>query len=149
MDKAYANRLSASVCLSLSVCLLSFCILSLRLPSLPPSLLSSSACRGTGDMYTARMNATLYLLRGMPPDGDHVAQCLSPSSHPHPVLATRATCDRFAEEVCKADAPFAAELFFSLLSVIATYDPVGWGVPYAGSFTTDLPARQLEMSAQV
>ncbi|CAB1097581.1 unnamed protein product [Ectocarpus sp. CCAP 1310/34] len=58
------------------------------------------------------------------------------------------TASRFAEEVCKADAPFAAELFFSLLSVIATYDPVGWGVPYAGSFTTDLPARQLEMSAQ-
>ncbi|CAN0517547.1 unnamed protein product, partial [Ectocarpus sp. 12 AP-2014] len=59
------------------------------------------------------------------------------------------TASRFAEEVCKADAPFAAELFFSLLSVIATYDPVGWGVPYAGSFTTDLPARQLEMSAQL
>lgn len=58
-------------------------------------------------------------------------------------------CDRFAEEVCRADAPFAAELFFSLLGVIVTYDPVGWGVPYAGSFTSDIPARQLEMSAQV
>lgn len=56
---------------------------------------------------------------------------------------------RFAAEVCKADAPFASELFFSLLSVIATYDPVGWGVPYGGSFTSDIPARQLEMSAQV
>lgn len=57
--------------------------------------------------------------------------------------------DRFAEEVCRADAPFAAELFFSLLSVIVSYDPVGWGVPYGGSFTSDIPARQLEMSAQV
>lgn len=47
------------------------------------------------------------------------------------------------------DAPFASELFFSLLSVIVTYDPVGWGVPYAGTFTSDLPARQLEIAAQV
>ncbi|CAM9779787.1 unnamed protein product, partial [Hapterophycus canaliculatus] len=32
------------------------------------------------------------------------------------------SASRFAEEVCRADAPFAAELFFSLLSVIVTYD---------------------------
>ncbi|CAM9839152.1 unnamed protein product [Scytosiphon promiscuus] len=58
------------------------------------------------------------------------------------------SASRFAEEVCRADAPFAAELFFSLLSVIVTYDPVGWGVPYGGSFASDMPARQLEMSSQ-
>ncbi|CAN0355144.1 unnamed protein product, partial [Laminaria digitata] len=57
--------------------------------------------------------------------------------------------NRFAAEVCSADAPFASELFFSLLAVIATYDPVGWGLPYAGSFTSDLPERQLGMAAQV
>lgn len=56
---------------------------------------------------------------------------------------------RFAQEVCKADAPFTAELFFSLLSVISTYDTVGWGVPYGGSFSSDLPVKQLDMAAQV
>ena len=56
---------------------------------------------------------------------------------------------RFAYEVCGAHVPFAAELFFSLLSVIVTYDPIGWGVPYAGSFSSDMPLRQVDMSAQV
>lgn len=51
--------------------------------------------------------------------------------------------------MCKADVPHAAELFFSLLGVIVTFDPVGWGVPYVGSFSSDLPVRQLDMSAQV
>ncbi|CAM9734928.1 unnamed protein product [Ascophyllum nodosum] len=59
------------------------------------------------------------------------------------------TASRFAYEVCGAHVPFAAELFFSLLSVIVTYDPIGWGVPYAGSFSSDMPLRQVDMSAQL
>eukprot|EP00904_Undaria_pinnatifida_P010228 jgi/Undpi1/6335/HiC_scaffold_20.g08818.m1 len=59
------------------------------------------------------------------------------------------TASRFAAEVCSLDAPFASELFFSLLAVVSTYDPVGWGVPYGGSFTSDLPQRQLGMAAQL
>lgn len=78
-----------------------------------------------------------------------LASTLRPSLSTPPAPLPRPTRNRFAEEVCKADAPFAAELFFSLLSVTATYDPVGWGVPYAASITSDLPVREVNMAAQV
>ncbi|CAM9796129.1 unnamed protein product, partial [Discosporangium mesarthrocarpum] len=56
---------------------------------------------------------------------------------------------RFSAEVCKEDSPFAAELFVSLLSCVAGYDPIGWGVPYGSIFSSDLPVRQLDMAVQL
>lgn len=34
------------------------------------------------------------------------------------------------------DCPFAGTLFLSLLNAGVTYDPVGWGVPYASALVT-------------
>lgn len=39
---------------------------------------------------------------------------------------------RFLNELTNGTAPYAPTLFFSLLNAIVVYDPVGWGVPFAG-----------------
>lgn len=43
---------------------------------------------------------------------------------------------RFLNELTNGNAPYAPTLFFSLLNAIVVYDPVGWGVPFAGYVTS-------------
>lgn len=66
---------------------------------------------------------------------------------------TAETCnlwnDRFLEVATAPDCPFAPTLFFSLLNIVITYDPVGWGVPYAGSIVTDDRETLVDASLQV
>uniref|UniRef100_K3W5H3 HID1 domain-containing protein n=1 Tax=Globisporangium ultimum (strain ATCC 200006 / CBS 805.95 / DAOM BR144) TaxID=431595 RepID=K3W5H3_GLOUD len=66
---------------------------------------------------------------------------------------TAETCnlwkDRFLEIATAPDCPFAPTLFFSLLNIVVTYDPVGWGVPYAGSIVTDDRETLVDASLQV
>lgn len=66
---------------------------------------------------------------------------------------TAETCnlwkDRFLEIATAPDCPFAPTLFFSLLNIVITYDPVGWGVPYAGSIVTDDRETLVDASLQV
>lgn len=57
--------------------------------------------------------------------------------------------DRFLEIATAPDCPFAPTLFFSLLNIVITYDPVGWGVPYAGSIVTDDRETLVDASLQV
>lgn len=66
---------------------------------------------------------------------------------------TAETCsawkDRFLEVATADDCPFAPTLFFSLLNLVVSYDPVGWGVPYAGSIVTDDREQLVDMALQV
>lgn len=57
--------------------------------------------------------------------------------------------DRFLAIATAPDCPFAPTLFFSLLNSVVTYDPVGWGVPYAGSIVTDDRETLVDASLQV
>ncbi|TYZ61139.1 hypothetical protein PybrP1_008857 [[Pythium] brassicae (nom. inval.)] len=57
--------------------------------------------------------------------------------------------DRFLAIATAPDCPFAPTLFFSLLNIVVTYDPVGWGVPYAGSIVTDDRETLVDASLQV
>ncbi|TMW68021.1 hypothetical protein Poli38472_007693 [Pythium oligandrum] len=66
---------------------------------------------------------------------------------------TAETCtqwkDRFLEIATAPDCPFASTLFFSLLNMVVTYDPVGWGVPYAGSIVADDRETLVDVALQV
>ncbi|KAE8886022.1 hypothetical protein PF005_g16588 [Phytophthora fragariae] len=66
---------------------------------------------------------------------------------------TAETCsnwkDRFLEVATAADCPFAPTLFYSLLNIVVSYDPVGWGVPYAGSIVSDDRELLVDLSLQV
>lgn len=44
---------------------------------------------------------------------------------------------RFVDELTGVNTPFAPTLFYSLLNTVLTYDPVGYGVPYAGALLRD------------
>ncbi|TDH74369.1 hypothetical protein CCR75_001460 [Bremia lactucae] len=57
--------------------------------------------------------------------------------------------DRFLEVATAPDCPFAPTLFYSLLNIIVSYDPVGWGVPYAGSIVSDDRELLVDLSLQV
>ncbi|CEG48448.1 protein hid1 isoform x2 [Plasmopara halstedii] len=57
--------------------------------------------------------------------------------------------DRFLEVATAPDCPFAPTLFYSLLNIVVSYDPVGWGVPYAGSIVSDDRELLVDMSLQV
>ena len=45
--------------------------------------------------------------------------------------------NRMLAAAISPDCPYAPTLFYSLLNAVISYDPVGWGVPYAGAFTSD------------
>jgi hypothetical protein len=66
---------------------------------------------------------------------------------------TAETCsqwkDRFLEVATGTDCPFAPTLFYSLLNIVVSYDPVGWGVPYAGSIVSDDRELLVDLSLQV
>ncbi|KAL3664866.1 hypothetical protein V7S43_010044 [Phytophthora oleae] len=66
---------------------------------------------------------------------------------------TAETCsqwkDRFLEVATAPDCPFAPTLFYSLLNIVVSYDPVGWGVPYAGSIVSDDRELLVDLSLQV
>ncbi|KAG6587146.1 protein hid1 isoform x2 [Phytophthora cinnamomi] len=66
---------------------------------------------------------------------------------------TAETCsnwkDRFLEVATATDCPFAPTLFYSLLNIVVSYDPVGWGVPYAGSIVSDDRELLVDQSLQV
>lgn len=66
---------------------------------------------------------------------------------------TAETCsqwkDRFLEVATAPDCPFAPTLFYSLLNIVVSYDPVGWGVPYAGSIVPDDRELLVDISLQV
>lgn len=66
---------------------------------------------------------------------------------------TAETChqwnDRFLEAATARDCPFAPTLFYSLLNIVVSYDPVGWGVPYAGSIVSDDREVLVDLSLQV
>ncbi|KAJ8611150.1 hypothetical protein CTAYLR_003576 [Chrysophaeum taylorii] len=47
------------------------------------------------------------------------------------------------------DAPNARLLFYSLLNVIFSYDPTGFGLPYGGALASEAPALLVTASAQV
>ena len=47
------------------------------------------------------------------------------------------------------DVPYAEIVFDSLLNVVLGYDPIGWGVPYGGVFSTDTAKPLMEVAAQV
>jgi Dyggve-Melchior-Clausen syndrome protein len=44
---------------------------------------------------------------------------------------------RFLDELTSGGCPFAPTLFYSLLNEALSYDPVGYGIPYASSLVTD------------
>ncbi|KAI9918457.1 hypothetical protein PsorP6_011960 [Peronosclerospora sorghi] len=66
---------------------------------------------------------------------------------------TAETCtqwtDRFLEVATSPTCPFAPTLFYSLLNTVVAYDPVGWGVPYAGSIVSDDRELLVDMALQV
>ncbi|CAI5709079.1 unnamed protein product [Peronospora destructor] len=66
---------------------------------------------------------------------------------------TAETCnqwkDRFLEAATAPECPFAPTLFYSLLNIVVSYDPVGWGVPYVGSIVTDDREVLVDLSLQV
>lgn len=66
---------------------------------------------------------------------------------------TAETCsiwkDRFLEVATAPDCPFAPTLFFSLVNIVTTYDPVGWGVPYAGSIVNDDREALVDVALEV
>ncbi|EEY59785.1 uncharacterized protein PITG_12913 [Phytophthora infestans T30-4] len=66
---------------------------------------------------------------------------------------TAETCsqwkDRFLEVATAPDCPFGPTLFYSLLNIVVSYDPVGWGVPYAGSIVSDDRELLVDLSLQV
>ncbi|POM74248.1 High-temperature-induced dauer-formation protein [Phytophthora palmivora] len=66
---------------------------------------------------------------------------------------TAETCshwkDRFLEVATALECPFAPTLFYSLLNIVVSYDPVGWGVPYAGSIVSDDRELLVDLSLQV
>lgn len=66
---------------------------------------------------------------------------------------TAETCtqwqDRFLAVATTWECPFASTLFFSLLNIVISYDPVGWGVPYAGSIVSDERESLVDISLQV
>ncbi|KAG7399055.1 cell wall biogenesis protein [Phytophthora boehmeriae] len=66
---------------------------------------------------------------------------------------TAETCnqwkDRFLEVATAPECPFAPTLFYSLLNIVVSYDPVGWGVPYAGSLVSDDREMLVDISLQV
>jgi hypothetical protein len=57
--------------------------------------------------------------------------------------------NRMLKEAVAEDCPFAASLFYSLMNIICDYDPVGWGVPYAGLLGVDERESLADMSLQV
>ncbi|CAI5719067.1 unnamed protein product [Hyaloperonospora brassicae] len=57
--------------------------------------------------------------------------------------------DPFLEVATAPACPFAPTLFYSLLNIVVSYDPVGWGVPYAGSIVSDDREILVDLSLQV
>ena len=53
------------------------------------------------------------------------------------------------EIATSVDVPYGEVVFDSLINVLLGYDPVGWGVPYGGVFSTDTAKGVMELSAQV
>jgi hypothetical protein len=66
---------------------------------------------------------------------------------------TAETCtlwqDRFLAVATSSECPFSSTLFFSLMNMVVSYDPVGWGVPYAGSIVSDDRETLVDVSLQV
>jgi hypothetical protein len=56
---------------------------------------------------------------------------------------------RFAACVTAASAPFASELFTSLMGVVCSFDPIGWGMPFGASVSSEDPTKLFELSVQV
>lgn len=57
--------------------------------------------------------------------------------------------DRFLKIATADECPFASTLFYSLLNVMVTYDPVGWGVPYATTIVNDDRDSLVDAALQV
>lgn len=57
--------------------------------------------------------------------------------------------DRFLAIATAGDCPFAPTLFYSLINIVVSYDPVGWGVPYAGSIVSDDREALVDIALQV
>ncbi|KAL0584110.1 hypothetical protein ABG067_005994 [Albugo candida] len=68
-------------------------------------------------------------------------------------LQTAESCtswsDRFLKIATADECPFASTLFYSLLNVMVTYDPVGWGVPYATTIVNDDRDSLVDAALQV
>uniref|UniRef100_A0A7S1C0L8 Dymeclin n=1 Tax=Corethron hystrix TaxID=216773 RepID=A0A7S1C0L8_9STRA len=48
-----------------------------------------------------------------------------------------------------ADAPNAVCLFYSLLNIVLSHDPIGMGMPYSAAFNSDTHLRLVELSVQM
>ncbi|OQR84990.1 hypothetical protein ACHHYP_12460 [Achlya hypogyna] len=57
--------------------------------------------------------------------------------------------DPFLAYATREDSVFSPTLFYSLVNVTLLYDPVGWGVPYAGSLVADERETLVDISVQV
>ena len=57
--------------------------------------------------------------------------------------------DPFLAYATREGSAFSPTLFYSLLNVTLLYDPVGWGVPYAGSIVADERETLVDISVQV
>ncbi|RQM23526.1 hypothetical protein B5M09_004121, partial [Aphanomyces astaci] len=57
--------------------------------------------------------------------------------------------DPFLAFATRKNSRFAPTLFYSLVNVTLLYDPVGWGVPYAGSIVADERETLVDVSIQV
>lgn len=52
------------------------------------------------------------------------------------------------EIATSVDVPYGEVVFSSLINVVLGYDPIGWGVPYGGVFSTDTAMEVMELAAQ-
>ena len=55
----------------------------------------------------------------------------------------------FLDELVSSGCPFAPTLFYCLLNSVASYDPVGWGVPYATALVGDRDEGLVNAAVQV
>ncbi|ETV82656.1 hypothetical protein, variant [Aphanomyces astaci] len=67
----------------------------------------------------------------------------------HTADSCEAYVDPFLAFATRKNSRFAPTLFYSLVNVTLLYDPVGWGVPYAGSIVADERETLVDVSIQV
>ncbi|ETW04426.1 hypothetical protein H310_04703 [Aphanomyces invadans] len=67
----------------------------------------------------------------------------------HTADSCDAYVDPFLAYATRKESRHAPTLFYSLVNVTLLYDPVGWGVPYAGSIVADERETLVDVSIQV
>jgi hypothetical protein len=59
------------------------------------------------------------------------------------------TRSRWLDVAVSVSCPLAPTLFYCLLNTALSYDPVGWGVPYASAIVSDTEEPLADISLQV